>query len=788
MNVKKLPEGLREDGGAAGVSTSRTGDSPYFRSVLAEGGAAEKFSVSGGLRSQLKQVFGYDDFRPLQREIMEAVVAGRDVAAILPTGAGKSLCYQLPALVCDGLTVVVSPLIALMKDQVDQLQAAGVAATFINSTLDGAEMYHRLSGLDQGRYKLLYVAPERLMMPDFLPRLGEWKAMALAVDEAHCISEWGHDFRPEYRQISQVREKFPHLSILALTATATEQVRGDIVSQLKLRSPEVFIASFNRPNLSYRVIPKSKAVRQVWEFARARADESGIVYCQARKTAESLALALRDEGLSAVAYHAGLEPSERARNQDAFLRDEAKIVCATVAFGMGINKPNVRYVIHADLPKNLEGYYQETGRAGRDGLPSDCLLLFSRADVVKNERFFNEISDPKAKSMATRQLRQMAGYAQESGCRRVSLLGYFGEAWPDENCGSCDNCLEPREMYDATIDAQKLLSCIFRIQQHSKFSVGLQHVADVLCGGETEKVSKWGHKALSTYGVGRDQSRAVWVALGRQLIRRGWACLSEDGYATVSVTPAGMTLLKERTPVMLAREVSTGGAASARTAGSASSSAAKAGDIPCDEGLFQELRLVRKRLADDLGVPPYVVFSDVTLRHLARLYPERETEFLTVPGVGEKKLKDFGRQFMAAVSEWLTTHQRQSPAPLAVTPPPVRKMKVENALSTTAAESLRQWRAGRSAVEIAAARDLGVSTIETHLATAIESGVVLDPRAFYTEAEEAEMRKAFAGHDSEAMSPVFAQLDGRLSYGQLRIFRVMQKQGTGAGAERSGRE
>ena len=332
------------------------------------------------------------------------------------------------------------------------------------------------------------------------------------------------------------------------------------------------------------------------------------------------------------------------------------------------------------------------------------------------------------------------------------------------------------------------MSCIFRIQQHSKFSVGLQHLADVLCGGETEKVSKWGHQALSTYGVGRDQSRAAWVALGRQLIRRGWARLSEDGYATVSVTPAGMTLLKERTPVMLAREVSTGGAASARTAGSASSSAAKAGDIPCDEGLFQELRLVRKRLADDLGVPPYVVFSDVTLRHLARLYPEREREFLTVPGVGEKKLKDFGRPFMAAVSEWLTTHQRQSPAPLAVTPPPVRKMKVENALSTTAAESLRQWRAGRSAVEIAAARDLGVSTIETHLAAAIESGVVLDPRAFYTEAEEAEMRKAFAGHDSEAMSPVFAQLDGRLSYGQLRIFRAMQKQGTGAGAERSGGE
>jgi len=747
-------------------------ENPIVGSSRASAGAAPP--ASDALGSRLKQVFGYDEFRPLQREIMEAALAGRDVAAILPTGAGKSLCYQLPALVRDGLTVVVSPLIALMKDQVDQLHAAGVAATFINSTLDGAEMHRRLSGLDQGRYKLLYAAPERLMMPDFLPRLQEWRVAALAVDEAHCISEWGHDFRPEYRQLSTIRDRFPQVPILALTATATEQVRGDILSQLKLRSPEVFVASFNRPNLSYRVIPKSKPVRQVWEFARARADESGIIYCQARKTTEALAAALREEGLSAVAYHAGLEQEERARNQDAFLRDEAKIVCATVAFGMGINKPNVRYVIHADLPKNLEGYYQETGRAGRDGLPSDCLLLFSQADVIKNERFFGEISDPKAKSIASRQLRKMAGYAEESGCRRVSLLGYFGETWPDENCGGCDNCLDPRETYDATVDAQKFLSCIFRIQQHGGFGVGFNHLADVLCGGDTEKVQKWGHEGLSTYGVGRDKARGEWVALGRQMVRRGWARVSDDVYATLALTDAGMSLLKQRTPVQLARELPASPAAQAR--GGSGSAAAKAGDIPCDEGLFQELRTVRKRLADSLGVPPYVVFSDVTLRHLARVYPLREHEFLTVPGVGEKKLKDFGGEFMASIGQWLAAHDRQNFGVLRATAPPPQKMKVETGASATALETLRLWRAGRSIEEIAALRDLNPGTIETHLASAIEAGTRLDPRAFYSEAEEVEMRAAFAGHEGEALSPVFAKLDGGLSYGKLRLFRAFQRQ------------
>jgi ATP-dependent DNA helicase RecQ len=361
------------------------------------------------LAHELKHVFGYDSFRPLQEEIMRASLDGRDVLAILPTGAGKSLCYQLPALVREGLTLVVSPLIALMKDQVDSLTASGVAATYLNSSLVGDESRRRLAGLHRGDYKLLYVAPERLMLPGFLDDLQRWNIACIAVDEAHCISEWGHDFRPEYRQLAQVRGRFPGVPVLALTATATERVRGDILRQLDLQDPEVFLASFNRPNLNYRVESKEKAYRQLLDFLQARPREGGIVYVQARKTAEEVARKLAEDGVPALPYHAGLEPAERAGNQEKFLRDEVRVVCATIAFGMGINKSNVRFVVHYDLPKNIEGYYQETGRAGRDGLPAECMLLFSRGDVMKQVRFLEEITDEQARAVARGQLDQMAG-------------------------------------------------------------------------------------------------------------------------------------------------------------------------------------------------------------------------------------------------------------------------------------------------------------------------------------------------------------------------------------------
>jgi ATP-dependent DNA helicase RecQ len=609
------------------------------------------------LRQKLKEVFGYDTFRPHQREIAESFLAGRDTLAVLPTGAGKSLCYQLPAVVRDGLTVVVSPLIALMKDQVDQLTASGVAATFLNSTLDSAEARKRFARLYAGEYRLLYLAPERLMLPGFLAKLGDWRMKALAVDEAHCISEWGHDFRPEYRRLREVRETFADIPLLALTATATPRVREDIRTQLELREPEVFIASFNRPNLTYRVVPKAKAAAQVVEFVRERGDDAGIVYAQSRRAAESLAAALSHAGVQAAPYHAGLEAGERARNQEAFLRDDVQVICATIAFGMGINKPNVRFVIHADLPKNVESYYQETGRAGRDGLPSECLLLYSRGDVVKYLRFFDEITDRQARNEARTQLEKMTHFAEDERCRRVALLGYFGENWTGDNCGACDQCLAPREKWDATTDVQKLLSCVVRLRQKSGFSTGLQHAVEVLTGGKSEKILRWGHDQVTTHGVGRDQPRAYWVDLGRQLLRLGLLEATADKFTTISVTERGMEVLRDRTPVQLvrpmvmpSRDQSTGALRKRRP---------RAGEVECDEGLFEVLRKLRAELARARNVPPYVVFSDATLRHMARDYPRDEVSLLQVPGVGERKLSDYGQVFLAAIGGWLATKRRQ---------------------------------------------------------------------------------------------------------------------------------
>jgi ATP-dependent DNA helicase RecQ len=599
------------------------------------------------LHAALKQHFGFDSFKPRQEEAVRAALAGRDVFALLPTGGGKSLCFQLPAVMEEGLTIVVSPLIALMKDQVDALQLAGIAATFLNSTLDSAEAKSRLRSLYAGKLNLLYTAPERLMMPGFLDRAAEWNVRRIVVDEAHCISEWGHDFRPEYRQLGGLRERFPGIPIMALTATATERVRLDIVKHLHLADPAIVIGSFNRENLTYRVVPKEKPFRQVLAFLEARPGESGIVYCSSRKATELLAERLAADGIRARPYHAGLTAAQRSENQERFLRDEVQVICATIAFGMGINKPNVRFVIHHDLPKNPEGYYQETGRAGRDGLPAECLLLFSAGDVAKQITFIEEKTDPHERQIAGDQLRQMVHFAENSGCRRRWMLEYFGERFEAADCQGCDNCLTPRASFDGTVHAQKLLSCVYRIRQKSGFTFGLNHVVEVLMGADSEAIRKWGHQEISAYGIGREGKRPEWQAYGRELIRLGLLEQKPGKFVTVDLSADGLEALRSRRPIKLTRYASGKETKETRRGFAPAESA-------CDQALLDRLKKLRRGIADERGVPAYVVFSDVTLREIARRLPVTLEQFAGIPGVGAVKLADFGRTFIEEVSRYVS--------------------------------------------------------------------------------------------------------------------------------------
>src|SRR5581483_1223860 len=469
-----------------------------------------------------------------------------------------------------------------------------------------------------------------------------------AIDEAHCISEWGHDFRPEYRQLAKLRTHSPDVPIMALTATATARVRIDIVKPLELRDAQCYVASFNRPNLTYRVEGKTSAYAQLLEFVRSRPNDSGIVYCASRKTAETLTKKLSEDGISAKPYHAGLEAKERSRHQDAFLRDDVRVITATIACGVGINKPNVRCVVHYDLPKNIESYYQETERAGRDGLPSDCVLLFSAGDVVKQNRFIAEKTGHE-QEIAQAQLREMVHYAETRECRRATLLKYFGEDYPNASCDACDNCLNPRETFDGTLPAQKFLSCVYRIHAKHGFGFGLKHVLDVLLGEETESVRQRGHNELSTFGIGTDLSRQAWQALGRELLRLGLIATSSDKFATLSLTDTGLTALRERTSITLTKPYHVD---LAQKRGRKK----RAGEIECDEVLFEKLRVVRRSLADARGVPAYVIFSDASLREMARELPTTLDEFGEISGVGQQKLRDFGKAFTDAIANYAATN------------------------------------------------------------------------------------------------------------------------------------
>ena len=604
--------------------------------------------TSAQLRAHLKRSFGFDSFRPGQEAIVRDVLNGRDVIAVMPTGGGKSLCFQLPAILRTGVTLVVSPLIALMQDQVRQLHDNGIAATCINSSLDAAEISRRIADVLDDRYKLVYLAPERLLTGEFmrgvLPRLmANSRISTFVVDEAHCVSEWGHDFRPEYRQLSQLRSRCPGIPFIAFTATATERVRSDIIEQLALRNPAIHVASFNRPNLHYAVRSKDKHTYPEL-LQRAKQGSAGIVYCLSRKRVDELADRLQRDGIEALPYHAGLDADARSRNQDAYIRDDAQVMVATIAFGMGINKPDVRWVVHYDLPRTLEGYYQESGRAGRDGDPADCILYFGAGDIRTAEFLIEQKIDPTSgeplvdeQRMARQQLRQVLSFAQSTQCRRAVLLQYFGEIFTAP-CNRCDNCCEPRTLQDWTLEAQQYLSCVARLAQRRE-RYGSSYLIEILRGGESQKLIDRGHRSLSVYGIGKARSVDEWRHLVRSLLHQGLLQETQDGYPVHSLNASSWEILRGERKVEIAepRKVKRG------RKGAEDS-------IPHDEELFDKLRALRKRLADEAGVPPYVIFHDSTLRDIAATKPSSLEEFSTLPGVGQRKLERYGLAFMELIA------------------------------------------------------------------------------------------------------------------------------------------
>ena len=592
-----------------------------------------------GIQESLQRVFGYPAFRPHQQEIIENLVAGRDAFVLMPTGGGKSLCYQIPALHRPGVGIVVSPLISLMKDQVDALRANGVAAAFYNSALGSDEARQVLARLHAHELELLYISPERLLSGGFIDRLADIDIALFAIDEAHCVSQWGHDFRPEYQRLSGLRAHFPHVPLVALTATADHQTREDIVRVLGLDAATRYVTGFDRPNIRYTVLEKHKPFDQLMRFLTLRGDQAGIVYALSRKRVDEVAARLCDAGLRAAAYHAGLPGPQRQKVQDAFLRDELQIVVATVAFGMGIDKPNVRFVAHYDLPKNIEGYYQETGRAGRDGLPSEALLLYGAQDSGTVRRLIENGENAEQKRIELHKLNAMIGLAESLTCRRRVLLNYFGERL-EQDCGNCDLCLDPPERFDATEDARKALSCVYRVGQ--RFGVG--HVVDVLRGADTERIRALGHQRLSTYGLGSDKSEQDWTSLIRQLVHQGYLIQDIANYSVLKLTDVARPLLRGERTLELAKP-------RIREQAKKKRPRIESAQGSYDEALFDHLRATRKRLADAQGVPPYIIFGDATLIQMSRDKPMSGEALLGIVGVGQHKLEKYGGAFLEAIAE-----------------------------------------------------------------------------------------------------------------------------------------
>ncbi|MDX6189224.1 DNA helicase RecQ [Flavobacterium sp. Fl-318] len=687
------------------------------------------------LHAKLKENFGFEKFRPNQETIINTILSGQDTLAIMPTGGGKSICFQLPALVLPGITIVVSPLIALMKDQVDSLKTNGISACYINSSQSSEEQRFYIDHLKSNTIKLVYIAPESLSYLDAV--FNELTISLIAIDEAHCISSWGHDFRPAYTNLGYLKSRFPSTPILALTATADKATRTDITKQLNLRNPKTFVASFDRKNLSLEVRPALDRIKQITDFIEKRPNESGIVYCLSRKTTEELADKLRKKGILAKAYHAGLENKLRAKTQDEFINDDCQVVCATIAFGMGIDKSNVRWVVHYNLPKNIEGYYQEIGRAGRDGLPSETVLFESYADVIQLQKFASEGLNA---DVQLAKLERMKQYADALSCRRKILLSYFGEL-VTENCGNCDICKNPPVFFDGTILAQKALSAIIRLQESEPLAV----IVDFLRGSKNAYIYEKNYQTLKTYGIGADISWYDWNQYLIQLINLGYCEIAFHQHNKILLTPFAKKVLFEGEKVKLTTVVKK----------VIDKNAIKEKPTVAKNSLFETLRKLRYEIAQEEEVPAYVIFSDAALRQMETVRPMSDEEFLTIDGVGKVKLEKYGSEFIDAIIDFYKKKKTNT------------KTKKE---SNTYKETLELFQSGSSVEEIAFKRKLGLSTVVSHLAKLYVEGYDIDLSKFVTSKEIALLERAqIKLENPTALKPYFDHFEGSISYDKIRL-------------------